>query len=146
MATRKILTPAEEHEIISRRLAGETVRDVATAVRRNPSTVQTIYKRFLDGETERLSEEREAERTHLILRYQQLADTAQRQIVAELAEAEPNPQAIGRYMAEERQALREIARVTGADAPTKVEHSGGVTVETVDAEIARLEAELNDGD
>jgi transposase-like protein len=139
MANNKRLTPDERERIVELRLNRVPVRTVATEVGCQTKTVQAVWKRWLDETSAERSASLERTREELVQRHERIATDAR---LGYLRARRDNDRAAEvRYLAEERNALREIARLTGADAPVQVAHTH-VTLDALDAEISRLAAEL----
>jgi transposase-like protein len=125
---RKRLTEDERDRIVELRLNGVPVRTVATQVGTTTKTVQATWQRWLRDTAEERSATLEAVREELIQRMTQVADDARRGHIR--ARADGDVTAAARWLAEERQALRELARIQGLDVQ-KVELSGAVGVLSV---------------
>lgn len=136
-STRKRLTPDERDAIIELKLNRVPVREIASKVGCQTRTVQLTWKAWLAETSAERNEQLESIREELIQRQDRIAAEARRGALR--AKVADDAAAEARYLAEERAALREVARLTGADAPTKVEHSGGVDLDTSDAKARLLE-------
>ena len=137
----KRLTPEQEQQIIELSLLGMSRRAVAAQVGCTPKVVQqrwTAYRTF--DLQERMEGTVEETRQDLIYRHQQAALDARRGYLAARQNADDG--AAVRYLAQELASLKEIGKLTGADMPTKVEHSGDmpVTVLRIVEEITPKEA------
>jgi hypothetical protein len=118
-------------------LSGVTVRQIQDQTGHSTNTVQRVWSEYLRASAVDRREEVEARREELILRHERIADRARveaakfRRVVNRdgVVTDEGNPSAYARLLREERDALREVARLTGADAPVRVEHSGSVGVD-----------------
>lgn len=119
---RKRLTPDEHDRIIELKLDRVPVRSIAEQVGCTLQTVQRTWHKWLADTAEERSAALEATREELIQRQQRIASDARKG--AMLARGSNQPANEVRFLAEERAALREIARLTGSDAPTKVEQTG----------------------
>ena len=115
-------------QIIELRLRGVPVREVATTVGVTTKTVVDRYKRWLAETSEERTAELELVREELIQKHRRAALDARRGVLRAQNEADYRMEAT--YLSEERNALKELAKLTGSDAPAKIEHSGetGFTV------------------
>ena len=115
-------------QIIELRLRGVSVREVATTVGVTTKTVVDRYKRWLAETSEERTAELELVREELIQKHRRAALDARRGVLRAQNEADYRMEAT--YLSEERNALKELAKLTGSDAPAKIEHSGetGFTV------------------
>lgn len=137
---RKRLTPDERDAIIEQRLNRVPVRQIASSLDTTTKTVVEVFKKWLIESAEERNAELESVRELLIQRQDKIAADARLGALRSKAAADSTSEA--RFLAEERAALREIARLSGADAPTKVEHTGEVQVDLTNAKanlLARLE-------
>jgi hypothetical protein len=137
---RKRLTPDERDAIIEQRLNRVPVRQIASSLDTTTKTVVEVFKKWLIESAEERNAELESVRELLIQRQDKIAADARLGALRSKAAADSASEA--RFLAEERAALREIARLSGADAPTKVEHTGEVQVDLTNAKanlLARLE-------
>lgn len=132
---RKRLTPDERDAIIEQRLNRVPVRQVAASLNTTTKSVVEVFKKWLVESAAERSAELESVRELLIQRQDHIAAAAR--MGALRAKANDDSASEARYLAEERAALREIARLSGADAPTKVEHTGEVQVD-----LSRAKADL----
>lgn len=132
MAQRR-LTPDERDRIVEMRLRGVPVRTVAAEIDTTTKTVQRVWSAYLDETAQERAEATERTRSELIARQDRIARDAHRRYEAAVADAttaaEPKDAAAFQRvalaaLAEERQALREIERLTGAAAPTRTEVTG----------------------
>ena len=142
MATpqRKRLTPDERDAIVEQRLNRVPVRQIAASLGTTTKTVVEVFKKWLVESAEERNAELESVRELLIQRQDKIAADAR--LGALRSRAVDDSSSETRFLAEERAALREIARLSGADAPTKVEHTGEVQVDLTKAKadlLARLE-------
>ena len=133
---RKRLTPDERDAIVEQRLNRVPVREVAASLNTTTKTVVEVFKKWLSESAAERNAELESVRELLIQRQDKIATDARLGALRSKAAADPASEA--RYLAEERAALREIARLAGADAPTKVEHGGQVEVDLTQAKAALL--------
>ena len=121
MTNNKRLTPEEKERIIEMRLNRVPVRSVAEQLNVNPSTVQRTWGRYIkNAMTERIGALEETRET-LIQRQDRIATDARIGVIRSRRDGDSAAEA--RFLSEERASLREIARLTGSDAPTKVEHN-----------------------
>lgn len=132
------LTVEQKQNIVDLRLAGVTVRQIQDQTGHSTNTVQKVWSDYLTQSAVDRRDEVEARREELILRHERIADRARleaakfrRKVDQESGRVleDGNPSAYARLLREERDALREVARLTGADAPVRVEHSGSVGVD-----------------
>jgi transposase-like protein len=115
------LTPDEKERIVEMRLRGTPVREVAKAI---PTTTRTVVSTFKEWCVERAAEfadELEPTRAATIARLERIADDARR--AYDTAEKDGDR---ARFLAEERQALATLAKLSGFEAPARVEHTGDV--------------------
>jgi acyl-CoA reductase-like NAD-dependent aldehyde dehydrogenase len=119
---RKRLTPEERDRIIELKLDRVPVREIAELVDCTVTTVQRTWHAWLDSTAKERAGKLERVRQELIQRQQRIASDARRG--AARARGEGKAADEQRFLAEERAALREIARMTGSDAPTKIEQTG----------------------
>jgi transposase-like protein len=142
---RKRLTPDEKDRIIELRLNRVPVRTVAEQISCQTKTVTETWKRWLRETAAERAAELEATREELIQRQDRIAADARIGVLRARRDNDTISEA--RFLSEERAALREVARLTGADAPARIEHSGTVTVDTTPvkeellARLARLAPE-----
>jgi DNA-directed RNA polymerase specialized sigma24 family protein len=120
------LTPDQRQTIIEHRLNGVPVRAVAERLEHSSRTVVNVFRDYLEETKEERADEVEQVRQSLVSRHEQAAFTAHE--CGEAAKREGDKTGHARYLREEREALREIARLTGADRPVQVELSGSVDV------------------
>lgn len=137
--TRRRLTPDERDRIIEMRLNRVPVRKVAELIGCQSKTVQLTWKKWLAETAAERAEALEETREELIQRMEQIATDAR--VGAQTANSVADQSAEVRFLAEERAALREIARLTGSDAPVKIEHTGEVAIAA--SPIERLTAALD---
>lgn len=119
---RKRLTPDEHDRIVELKLDRVPVRAIAQDVGCTVQTVQRTWHKWLADTAEERSAALEATREELIQRQQRIASDARKG--AMLARGANQQATEVRFLAEERAALREIARLTGSDAPTKIDQTG----------------------
>lgn len=135
----KRLTEEERERIIELRLLGVPVRTVATQVGVANNTVLDVFRKHLAEVRERFMEQAEDARADVVRRLEGIADRAR----AAYASAEDRDKP--RFLAEERQALAQLAKIAGLEAATKVEHSGdvsgGFTVIRVSEQVDTSEVE-----
>lgn len=121
-----VLTPDERQTVIEHRLNGVPVRAVVQLTGHASQTVVNVFRDYLEETKEERADEVEQVRQSLVTRHEQAAFTAHE--CGEAAKREGDKTGHARYLREEREALREIARLTGADRPVQVELSGSVDV------------------
>jgi len=131
----KRLTPEQEQQIIDLSLQGLSRRAVAAQVGCTPKVVQDRWAKYRDFDMKERAGDTEGVRQDLIYRHQQSALDARRGYLA--AQQRGEDTAAQRWLAQELASLKEIAKLTGSDAPAKVEHSGetGFTVVRIVEEI-----------
>lgn len=122
----KRLTEDEVDQIIELKMNRVPVRAIAARVGCTPKTVQRRWDQFVTESRARRAEQHDSELEELILRQDQIAADARRLLIR--ARQDNDHQASARFLAEERQALREKARLQGLDAAAKIEHSGTVEI------------------
>jgi hypothetical protein len=135
----KRLTEDEREQIIELRLLGTPVRTVAAQVGVAKGTVLAVFAKHLAEVRERFMDQAEDARADVVRRLEGIADRAR----SAYAKAEDRDKP--RFLAEERQALSQLAKIAGLEAATKVEHSGdaigGVTIIRVSEDVDRTEVE-----
>lgn len=153
------LTNEQRNSIVDMRLQGMTVRQVANQTGHAVNTVTKAWRSYMADHAVIRREEVEAHREELVQRAEQVANNARTEAVKfrrveklvvnedgeeELkVEREGNPAAYQRLLGVELQALRDIARLTGADLPVQVEVTGQMNVNvTVDEARKRLTEHL----
>jgi transposase len=122
--TGKRLTPDEKDEIVERIFNGESYRDIAKAVGVQTKTVQNTFRAWKRGPGAKRVEAQLEMQAELVARQERIAIDARRDAAA--ARQAEDRAAVARFLAEERQALKEVGRLAGAEAPDRVEHSGSV--------------------
>lgn len=115
------LTVKEQDDLIRWRLSGVPGREVAKRLNITEKTVSGYWVEYLRSVAEYRRDLLEEDRAELELRYEQLAAEARDRAAQAMDEGLPRVAAA--WAAEERQCLREIARIRGLDLQ-KVEHSG----------------------
>lgn len=129
-----VLTPDERQTIIEHRLNGIPVRAVVQMTGHASQTIVNVFRDYLAETVDERRAEIEQVRAGLVDRHERAAFTAR--LEGEAAKQRGDVTAHARYLREERDSLREIARLTGADLPVKVQVSGSVDV-NVTVEDAR---------
>lgn len=119
------LTPEEREQIITLRLQGIPVRQVAVEVDTSTKTVVKVTKEFLAERAAAFSAKTDATLNKLVTRHLAAADAAA--VAAERAVELDDHQNAARYFAEERARLQEVAKLSGLYIE-RVEQSGGFTV------------------
>jgi acyl-CoA reductase-like NAD-dependent aldehyde dehydrogenase len=119
---RKRLTPDEHDRIIELKLDRVPVRAIAEQVSCTVQTVQRTWHKWLADTAAERSAALEGTREELIQRQQRIAADARRGAMSARKAGRGTEEV--RFLAEERAALREIARLTGSDAATKIEQTG----------------------
>lgn len=145
------LTTEERERIITDRLAGATVRQICREYGHSPNTVVAVYREHCEAFGRDLSENIAATHAEQVLEAQRVADWARQEAVKYQRKLGPNrevldegnPVAFARLLNLELQAQRHLARLTGAESPTRLEVSGQVDVNvSVAAEREALKARL----
>jgi len=136
------LTRSEKDDIIEQRLRGVPVMTIAKRTGHSHTTIVKVYKQWLEDTAQDRADELDGIRATLVQRHEQSAFVAR--AAGEQARQNGDTSAHARYLREERDSLREIARLTGADLPVKVEVSGQVDVNVHDDrdQLANYVAEL----
>ena len=144
--TDKRLDSEQVERIIELRLDCVPVRQVAEIVGCNKATVVSHWHKWLDETTEERRADLERKRSEVIERMASVAVAARRGAVRARVSRDMTPderaKIEARYLAEERQALTNLSRIAGFDAPTKVVTS--FTPEMSDEEASKILAELDD--
>lgn len=141
---RKRLTPDERDRIIELKLDRVPVRDIAELVGCTVTTVQRTWHGWLSETAEERAEALAKTREELVQRQERIAIDARRGAARAKAAGKAGDEV--KFLAEERAALREIARLTGSDAPTKIEQSGpGFQVLVIREEVSDGDASASDG-
>lgn len=120
------LTDDQKQAIITQRLQGAPVTTVMAVTGHARQTVISVYRDYLASVSHDRSDEVEALRLSLVFRHEQSAFVAKME--AERSRQDGDRAAHTRYLKEERDSLREIARLTGAESAVKVDVSGQVDV------------------
>ena len=141
MARGNILTPAQRQTIIEQRLAGVPVNHVVANTGHARQTITDVFRAYMDETRDERLAEIEQVRETLIAQHE--ADAYDARQSADVARDNGDMAAHARYLRERRDSLREIARLTGADHPVKLEVSGQVDVNvTVREQREALKARL----
>lgn len=135
----KRLSPDERDRIIELRLNRVPVRQVAAELGCHTRTVTRAWHSWLAETAEERAAVLELQREELIQRHERVATDAR--IGLQRARRDGDLAAEARFLAEDRQALREIARIQGLDAPQRLElagpYGGPIRVDAeVDANVA----------
>jgi hypothetical protein len=133
------LTTDQRQKIVDLRLAGITIRTVAEETDHAPQTVQRVWREYLAGRAQDRRDEIEAHHQELIERFVTQAQEAREEAL--LCRREGDRVGHRAYLREEREALREVVKLTGLDAPLRVDVSGQVNV-TVSDDREALKARL----
>lgn len=120
--TRNTLSPAKVEQIVELRLAGVPVREVAKRVGTTTRTVQNHWHKWLKATATDRADALEEAREEIVQRLSQLADDARRAFTVALNSGDN--QAAARWADQERQALKELARIQGLDV-ANINLSGG---------------------
>lgn len=142
------LSTEERNRIVELRLQGATVRQAAATTGHAVNTVTEAWRRYMRENATVRQDELESYREELVQRAEQVAQNARteaskfRRVEREEKDSEGKPYtmvvregnaaAYQRLLSVELAALREIARLTGADSAVKVDVSGQVDVAVVD--------------
>jgi transposase-like protein len=113
------LTEEEKEGIVLGRLRGVPVRTLAEKYDTSTKTIVDTYKRYLKVRIREFEEEADAERAKIISRLERIADDARSSSLT------ADDKEIPRFLAEERQALAQMAKLLGLDVQ-KVEHAGEI--------------------
>lgn len=127
----RVLTPDERQTVIEYRLNGVPVRAVSSLTGHSTTTIVAVFREFMAETAAERAEVIEQVRASLVERHEDAAFTAREE--AKQARRDKDRVGFARCVKEERDSLREIARLTGADLPVKVELSGRVDVTVEDA-------------
>jgi len=134
----KRMTPDEIDRIVEMKLDHATEKQIMAEVGIQGRTVRKHWRAWLASQAEERAESIAVEREQISARYERIALHAARQYLAAVAD-DRHADARG-YLAEQRQALKELARVQGLEAPVRQE----VTVHgDLDQRLAGLLGELN---
>ena len=134
--TGRRLTPEEREQIITLRLRGVSVRQVAAEVETSTKTVVKVTKEFLAERAAAFSARTDATLNKLVARHLAAADASA--LAADRAAELDDHQTAAKYLSEERARLQEVAKLSGLYIE-RVEQSGGFTV-------LRIVEEQPDGD
>jgi hypothetical protein len=125
--TAKRVTEEEIERIVELRLNRFPYRVIASELGMMPNTVMNHWHKWLDETTEARRAELERHRSEVIARLDSVATAARRGAINARQNSEMDPtertRAEARYLAEERQAMRELSRIAGFDAPTQIRTS-----------------------
>lgn len=133
------LTTDERQEIVDLRIAGLSIRTVAERTDHAPQTVQRVWRSYLAERSQDRRDEIEAHHQEVIERYTAQAQEAREEAL--MCRKEGDRAGHRAYLREEREALREVVRLTGLDQPLRVEVSGSLDV-NVTEEREALKARL----
>jgi len=137
----KALTPDQRNEIVEHRLNGVPVANVIKITGHARQTVINVFRDYMAEHREAYAAEVEQVRVGLVAQHERAAFTARME--GEAAKQAGDSRAHARYLREERDSLREVARLTGAELPVRVDVSGQVDVNvSVQAEREALKARL----
>lgn len=130
------VTPEEVEQIIEMKLVRRmSYREIAAEIGRDKDTVARHWNSYLEERAAEFAEELEPYRAELLLRLNTIADEARRRRLA----AENDSDRI-RYMAEERHAIAQIAKLLGLE-QLSLNHSGGVGFTVIE-----ISEEVDDSD
>lgn len=130
MPTQKALTADQRQTIIDHRLNGLPVRAVVQLTGHASKTVVNVFRDYMAEHADEHRAEIEQVRVTLVARHEDAAFTAREE--AKQARRDGDRVGFARLLREERDSLREIARLTGAESAVKVDVSGQVDVTLVD--------------
>jgi hypothetical protein len=125
-----VLTPDERNAIVEHRLNGVPVRAVATITSHSTTTVVNVFRDYMAEHADEHRAEVEQVRVTLVARHEDAAFTAREE--AKQARRDGDRVGFARLLREERDSLREIARLTGAESAVKVDVSGQVDLTITD--------------
>jgi hypothetical protein len=127
----KRLTPDEIDRIVSLKLDRVRVSVIAREVDCDPKTVQLWWHKWLDDASIERRAQLERSRTEQIARFESVAIRSRQGANRVRADDSMEPDAIARaeakYLSEERQAVRDLCKVAGFDAPIQI----GVKIDTM---------------
>lgn len=124
------LTIEQRQNILGQRLNGVPVTAVVQATGHGRATVIKVFRDYLAETVEDRREEVEQTRQSLVARHEQAAFTARME--GQRARQDGEHTLHTKYLREERDSLREVARLTGAESAVKVDVSGQVDVTVTD--------------
>lgn len=133
------LTTDQRQEIVDLRIAGLSIRTVAERTEHAPQTVQRVWRAYLAERSQDRHDEIEAHHQEVIERYTAQAQEAREEAL--MCRKEGDRAGHRAYLREEREALREVVRLTGLDQPLRVEVSGSLDVNVAEEREA-LKARL----
>jgi transposase-like protein len=125
------LTPEERHRIVHLRLDGMTVRAVAEETGHAPNTVTKAWRLHMAESASVRREDIDAQREEIAQRLEMAAHEARE--AGEEARKARDWAGHVRYLREEREALRVVARLTGIDRPLAPPSSAVSLQDHVDA-------------
>ena len=125
-----VLTPDQRQAIVDHRLNGVPVAAVIQMTGHARQTVINVFRDYMAEHADEHRAEIEQVRVMLVARHEQAAFVARAS--GEQARQEGDRGSHARYLKEERDSLREIARLTGAESAVKVDVSGQVDVTITD--------------
>lgn len=118
---RRRITAEQADEIVRLRLQGHSVRETAARVGVHKNTVVAEYQAYLEEVAEQRAADLEVHRAEAITRAERAVATAwEAWGASHHSDDGPDP----RFLAEYRQALALLQRLTGAEAASRVELSG----------------------
>jgi len=120
----KRVTEEDIERIVELRLNRLSYAQIAAEMGMAKNTVMDHWHKWLDATTEQRRAELERHRSEVIARLDSVASLARRGAIRARANTDMDPtertRAEARYLAEERQAMRELSRIAGFDAPTQI--------------------------
>lgn len=139
------LSEEQKDRIVELKLSQIPVRAIAAEIPCAVNTVTDHWRKWLDETAEDRREHLERHREQVVARLEHNAAEARRGAIRSRAATGVDPderlRAEARFLAVERQALRQLSQVAGLDAPTRVQMSFETMTED---EAARILAELDD--
>ncbi len=120
----KRLTPAEIDRLVTLRLRGVPVREVAKLIGVQTKTVVAQYKKYLDESRAERAAELDVVREEQIQQLERNAKDARDAM--ERALNDDKEALVATFLTVEQRALAQIAKLTGSDAPVKAEITGEV--------------------
>lgn len=118
------LTPDEEDRIVELKLNRVSVRAIAAEMSCSLNTVQDRWNKYLAGMADTRADQLDAIRSEAIARLDQVAFDA-RMGVVRARQAGDHP-SVARYLDVEARAILAAAKLSGADMPVRMEHSGAI--------------------
>jgi len=118
------ITEEQVERIVELRLNRVPVRRVAEEVGCNKDTVTKHWRRYLDGLTEERTQRLAEKQSEMLARLDHIAAISRMSAVRAANDPNLSPEerhrAAARFLSQERQTLRDLARVAGFEAPIRV--------------------------